>query len=89
VPPGAARNEQALLTISDTGVGMDEEMQSRIFDPFYTTKALPGTPGLGLSMVQGIIAQSGGTVITESAPGRGSTFKVFLPIAGESAVRKP
>jgi PAS domain S-box-containing protein len=88
-PPGAARNDQALFTISDTGVGMDEEVQSRIFDPFYTTKALPGTPGLGLSMVQGIIAQSGGRVITESAPGRGSTFKVFLPIAGESAVRKP
>lgn len=77
-PPG----EYALLSISDTGVGMDEEMQARIFDPFYSTYGISKS-GLGLSMVQGVIAQSEGYVATESEPGRGSTFKIFLPLAGQ------
>jgi PAS domain S-box-containing protein len=84
-PRGTAK-PFVLLSISDTGVGMDEEVRSRIFDPFYTTHAMPGTPGLGLSMVQGIIAQSGGHVVADSAPGKGSTFKVFLPMVGAPAV---
>jgi PAS domain S-box-containing protein len=76
-----AQGSYALLSITDTGAGMNEEVQARIFDPFYTTGG-HGSRGLGLSMVQGIVAQSGGHVVAESEPGRGSTFKVFLPLAG-------
>ena len=67
------------LTVTDTGVGMDEPLRAKIFDPFFTTKPPGCGSGLGLTVCQGIAEQSGGQITVESAPGKGSTFHVFLP----------
>jgi two-component system cell cycle sensor histidine kinase/response regulator CckA len=86
-PPetGLAPGRYVTLTVRDGGCGMSEEVRARIFEPFYTTKET-GT-GLGLATVYGIVRQAGGAVRVESAPGRGSTFTVYLPAADEGAVR--
>ena len=72
--------EFVCVTVSDTGVGMSEELQEHIYEPFYTTKADGGGTGLGLSIVYGIISNHGGHIIADSAEGRGSLFTVYLPV---------
>ncbi len=70
----------ALLSVEDNGAGMDDEIRSHVFEPFYTTKASSGT-GLGLATVHEIVTSNGGLIHVDSAPGRGTRFTVLLPVA--------
>ena len=82
-----ARGDEVILEVADDGCGIPEEILPRIFDPFFTTKPVGQGTGLGLAISHGIVADHGGRIEVESTPGRGSRFRMILPVGGKGQGR--
>ncbi|MBN1408740.1 MAG: response regulator [Calditrichaceae bacterium] len=84
--PGSHIGKHIAIAIKDTGIGIDEEIKSKVFEPFFTTKEEGRSSGLGLSTVYGIVKQNNGYIYPESVPGKGTTFTIYWPVAGDEKV---